>query len=364
MSVTVRPYVNGGWEVDIRVQLPDGSVIRERKKAAASSKQAAQKWAESRERVLLVHGKPKPAKEDVQKVPTLKEFALRFLDGYAKANRLKPSGIASKETVLRVHLTKAFGDKRLDEISTEDVQRLKAALTERAPKTVNNVLTVLSVVLRTAVEWGVIGQIPCSIKLLKAPKSEASFHDFDEFEQLVDVARSEALALLIVLLGGEAGLRCGEIMALEWTDIDFAKRQLTVARSEWKGHVTMPKGGRIRYVPMTRRLTEALREARHLRGPRVLCDGTGKPLTQKVIQVLVRRTARRANVKPGIHILRHSFCSHLAMRGAPARAIQELAGHQDLGTTQRYMHLSPAALDAAIRLLETGTDTSRVAVEK
>ena len=41
------------------------------------------------------------------------------------------------------------------------------------------------------------------------------------------------------------------------------------------------------------------------------------------------------------------------MRGAPARAIQELAGHQDLGTTQRYMHLSPAALDGAIRLLET-----------
>jgi integrase len=153
-------------------------------------------------------------------------------------------------------------------------------------------------------------------------------------------------------------------MGLEWTDVDFAKRQLTVSRSEWKGHVTMPKGGRIRYVPMTRRLTEALREARHLRGPRVLCDGAGKPLTQKVIQVLVRRTARRANVKPGIHILRHSFCSHLAMRGAPARAIQELAGHQDLGTTQRYMHLSPAALDAAIRLLETGTETGRAVVEK
>jgi integrase len=68
-----------------------------------------------------------------------------------------------------------------------------------------------------------------------------------------------------------------------------------------KGHVTMHKGGRVRYVPMTKRLTDALREARHLRGPRVLSDGTGKPLTQKVLQVLVRRTARRANVKPGIH---------------------------------------------------------------
>jgi integrase len=365
MSVTVRPYVNGGWEVDVRVQLPDGSVVRERRKASASSKQAAQKWAESRERVLLVHGKPKPVPKEVgQQAPTLNAFAVRFLDGYAKANRLKPSGIASKESVFRVHLAKAFGETRLDAITTEDVQRLKASLTERAPKTVNNVLTTLSVVLKTAVEWGVIERVPCSIKLLKAPKSEASFYDFDEFERLVEAARSEALALLVVLLGGEAGLRCGELMALEWADIDLAKRQLTVARSEWKGHVTTPKGGRLRYVPLTRRLTDALRDARHLRGPRVLCDGAGKPLTQKVIQVLGRRTARRANVKPGIHILRHTFCSHLAMRGAPARAIQELAGHQDLGTTQRYMHLSPAALDAAIRLLETGTDTARSAVEK
>jgi site-specific recombinase XerC len=41
------------------------------------------------------------------------------------------------------------------------------------------------------------------------------------------------------------------------------------------------------------------------------------------------------------------------MKGAPARAIQELAGHSELGMTQRYMHLTPAAVDAAIRLLET-----------
>jgi len=49
------------------------------------------------------------------------------------------------------------------------------------------------------------------------------------------------------------------------------------------------------------------------------------------------------------------------MRGAPARAIQELAGHQDLTTTQRYMHLSPAALDAAIRVL---VDTGSCQIEK
>jgi site-specific recombinase XerD len=95
----------------------------------------------------------------------------------------------------------------------------------------------------------------------------------------------------------------------------------------------------------------------------VLCDDDGAPLTQKVIQVMMRRAATQANVRPGVHILRHTFCSHLAMRGAPARAIQELAGHQDLQTTQQYMHRSPAALDAAIRLLETGTEARGEIVE-
>jgi site-specific recombinase XerD len=83
-----------------------------------------------------------------------------------------------------------------------------------------------------------------------------------------------------------------------------------------------------------------------------LSHSDGQPLTQKVMQVMMRRAARRANVKLGIHILRHTFCSHLAMRGAPVRAIQELAGHEDLTTTQRYMHISPAAIEGAIRLLD------------
>jgi site-specific recombinase XerD len=70
--------------------------------------------------------------------------------------------------------------------------------------------------------------------------------------------------------------------------------------------------------------------------------------------VLVRKAARKANLaNDGVHVLRHTFCSRLAMRGAPARAIQELAGHQDITTTQRYMHLSPAAVVSAICLLES-----------
>ena len=85
----------------------------------------------------------------------------------------------------------------------------------------------------------------------------------------------------------------------------------------------------------------------------MLCS-SDTPLTQRLVQGLVARAARRANLRSiGVHVLRHTFCSHLAMKGAGARAIQELAGHQDLSTTQRYMHVSPAAIDSAIRLLES-----------
>jgi integrase len=276
------------------------------------------------------------------------------MEGRARANRQKPSGIAAKETILSLHLIPLLGAKRLDAITNEDVQRLKSHLTDRSPKTVNNVLTCLSVLLKKAVEWDVIDRVPCVIQLLKTPKSSATFHDFDEYERLVSAARElDPQTYVIVLLGGEVGLRCGEMMALEWGDVDLTKRQLTIERSDWKGHVTAPKGGRLRYVPLTVRLAAALRDHRHLKSSRVLCPADGRHANQHFVQRLVGRAARHANVRVGVHILRHTFCSHLAMKGAGARAIQELAGHQDLSTTQRYMHVSPAAVENAIRLLDS-----------
>ncbi|MGB7220094.1 MAG: tyrosine-type recombinase/integrase [Vicinamibacterales bacterium] len=359
MSVTVRPYRRGGWTVDVITRLADGRRYRERRRLSVRSQSAAHRWGEDRERHVLQHGPPQVKKE----VPTLEEFAPRFIDGHARANRQKPSGIAAKETILKVHLVPLLGTKKLDAIRNEDVQRLKSVLSQKSAKTVNNVLAVLGVLLKKAVEWEVLERLPCSIRLLPVSAGSARFHDFDEYERLVKAAHeTDRQALVVVLLGGEAGLRCGEMMAMEWTDVDLVKRQLCVARSEWKGHVTVPKGGRLRYVPLTARLSGALREHRHLRGSRVLCERDGSPLTQRAVQGLVLRAARRANLRNvGVHVLRHTFCSHLAMRGAPTRAIQELAGHRDLVTTQHYMHLSPSAVEDAIRLLEHGARGNMVA---
>ena len=353
MSVTTRAYFSGGWEVDIRFRLPDGTVVRERTRSLLPSRSAAQRWGQARERVLLLKGKPTDHEKEVAQVVTLKEFAPRFIDGYARANRQKPSGIAWKQTILRAHLIPRFGQLPLDRITTQDVQRLKAELVGKAPKTVNNVLTVLNVVLKTAISWGVIDRVPCVIRLVKTTTPTAHFHDFSAYESLVKAARADGTsATLIVLLGGEAGLRCGEIMALEWGDVDLANRQLTVAKSDWKGQITAPKGGRLRRVPLTLRLAGALAATRRSRNQRVVVNDAGRSLTLKMVECVMHRVAAAAGVRGGVHILRHTFCSHLAAKGVSLRAVQELAGHQDLATTQRYMHLSPAALEDAIRVLD------------
>lgn len=189
MSVTLRRFRRGGWEVDIRLVWPDGRKMRVRKKAPVSSHGSALRWGQAREQELFSCGLEKPRRE----APTLAEFAPRFVEGYARANRQKPSGVAAKEMILRVHLLPAMGSKKLDAIGNEDVQRLKRLLESKAPKTANNVLTVLGRLLRVAVEWEVIEKMPCSIRLLPVPPRQAAFHDFEAFERLVTAARRASI---------------------------------------------------------------------------------------------------------------------------------------------------------------------------
>lgn len=361
MTVKVRPYKRskrGGWEVDISITLPDGSEARERRRATVSTMQQAVRWGEARERELLLEALARPAANDPKKeVPTLKEFATRFIEDHAEANRQKPSGIHAKKTILRLHIEPLLGDKKLDQIKSEDVQRLKRSLRERAPKTVNNVLTVLGKLLRVAVQWDVIPSMPCRIELLKAPKAEKSFYEFDELVRLLEAARKVgSSAELAVLLGADAGLRRGEMISLRWGDIDLVRRRLHVRRADWNGIESLPKGGRGRTVDLTSRLAAALKQHRHLRSDRVLCEEDGKPITSRTLARWMRQATRRAGlaVAEGPHILRHTFCSHLAMQGATVMAIKELAGHQDVSTTMGYMHLSPNAKRGAIELLERG----------
>jgi integrase len=353
----VRTYEkNSRLMVEIRFRWPeDRSVYRERVRSPVASKTGSQRWGEERERSLLRAGKvvatPPP---EVKEVPTFRDFTSRYMDNHSRANREKASSIAAKESIFKHHLLPGVGHKRLDAITDEDVQTLKKALAHRQRKTANNVLAVLSNVLRVAVKWKAIAAMPCAIDFYKVSNVVPEFYEFSEYARLTEAAAQiDTATAVAILLGGDAGLRRGEICALRQCDVDFARRQIRVERSDWKGVEDTPKGHRGRIVPMTEALFAALQTHRDLRGERVLTLDDGADVAGHALRDWIERAQRRAGLPAtgNAHILRHTFCSHLAMKGAPVKAIQELAGHASLTTTLRYMHLSPAARTSAIALL-------------
>ena len=359
--VKVRPR-GEFWQIDIRFRWPDGTEYRERRNAPVSSKSGAQRWAQAREASLLSSGRPTPPVAPVAPLPTLSAFWPRVLTDHYAASRKKASTVDAVEAIFRLHLDPALGAKTLDQVTASDVAALKGVLADLAPKTVNNVLSVLGRLFRCAVEWGVIATGP-RIGLLPVPPSSRDWYELPEYLRLVDGARKAGTGhLCLVLLGGSAGLRRGEIRALKWSNLDLARGQMTITRAFWRNAEASPKGGRSRVVPIGAELVAALKAHRHL-GERVLtAEGVA---SNRTLRSWVQAAERRAclPVTGAVHVLRHTYCSHLAAAGVPAKAIQELAGHADLATTQRYMHLAPGDKAGAVDLLAAYRGTV-AAIEK
>jgi integrase len=346
--VAVRK-IDGKWYTDFRFQHADGRMERIRKCSPIQSKAGAEQFEHdlrTRLRAPVCIAK---------EVPIFSAYAEEFMKSYALANN-KPSEQEAKACILRNHLIPAFGEVRLDQIKTHPIEVLKADLLAngKSRKRVNNVLACLGKMLRYAHEVELIDTVP-RIKLLKLPPQKFDFLTFEELSRLIDAVKDDTERRALFLVAAEAGLRQGEMVALEWGDVDFVTGTITVRRSSWRGIIGSPKGGRERKIPLTAKLRAALKAHRHLRGERVFCHDGGSAFTQSAIEAALRHGSKRAALRRiGSHVLRHTFCSHLAMRGAPPKAIQELAGHSTLAMTLRYMHLAPSALREAIGLLDFG----------
>lgn len=353
--MTARRDGRKGWVVDFIYRFPDGRKERVRRTSPVQTKRGAEAYERLLREEML--DPPQPREE----VPTFNRFADEFLATYVKSNN-KKSTEADKTSVLKVHLRPTFGKLWLDEIDLRRIERFKAKLVEKVakPKTANNILAVLNKLLSYAVEVGVLESKP-RIRLFRVPPTKFDFLDFEEWERLVAVLDLEPLWGPAILAAGEGGFRLGEILGMWCEDMDHVAGVITVRRALWRDHLGSPKGHRERKVPMTRRLAARLKEQRHLKGKFMWSDDEGEPLTKKMAQRALERCCRRAGLRRiGWHKLRHTFCSHLAMRGAAPKAIQELAGHRDITTTMKYMHLASSALHEAIGLLEPRTDGDKL----
>jgi integrase len=346
------------YYVDVYVDVPQRGIRRIRRRSPLQTKRGAELY--ERELVEAALSTSTPSREERR----MDDFAVEFLTSYCAANN-KYATIEAKESILRVHLIPAMGMLSLREVNARVIEGYKATkiLEGCSPKTVNNHLTVLRKPLSVAQEWELIEQIP-PVKWLRVPPQKFCFLSFEEAERLVAAAESVWRPAILIAL--RCGLRLGEIMALRWEDLDLVTGRLVVNRTVSRGRVGSPKNGRTREVPLGREILRTLKEHRHLKGDLVFPGPQARLLHRNETKHPLWRACKRAGLRPvGWHALRHTFASHLAMRGAPLKAIQELLGHSTIEMTTRYAHLSPNVSREVVGLLDglgniTGTAAGAV----
>ena len=261
--------IRNSWWVDFRFRR-----VRYRIRSTENSKAGAAAY-EVVLRQRLSCGEPIDGrqKDQISIPPTFKEFSEQWHSTYV-CNNNKISEQKSKYFTLNAHLIPFFGQKRIDQISSLIIEEYKAKKrgSGLAPKTINNHLSVLSKCLHTAQEWVGLTGIP-KIKLLKVPPQPFDFLSRDESEKLLD-AINHPVWHAMVLVALRTGLRLGELLALEWPDIDMEMRMLTVKHSISRGVIGTPKSNKERYIPLTKETCDVLKQIKKPRGF-VFCQTVG-----------------------------------------------------------------------------------------
>jgi integrase len=369
-SCNVRMTPKGWIEYDIVAVWPNGEHERERRQCPLQTMTGARAWAKERERELYALGPPstRKARARVTWAKFWIEFKrLHFTSGPRGA--LKPSQVASIESHWTHHIAPFWGWRALDDTTAHLVLEWLTALqapaesrrgkikTARRPKTINNILITFNTMLSRAEEWEIAPRGLPRAKLLRVAKPEIEFYHADELRQLLEGAWRCGLDVAIaVLLGARAGLRAGEIIGLRGSDVAPHRDELLIQRSIWKGKIHAPKSGKPRRVPIPEDLAAHLRAVKGY----VLANKDGSPLSGRQLQHLVRRAELAAGIADAsgrLHRLRHTYASLLVMKGAPLAVVQALLGHAEIATTMRYAHLSPGALEDAVKLLGDGGET-------
>jgi integrase len=326
----------------------------------AQIQQLAAARAEADERVTRAHrlGDPRLAHEietekpaEKPKLPTLKEFfegifTASFLPRFSPATRDRYLGVA------RQGLLELFGHLRLDEIDAMtdrafDTWLRTKGLQARGPRGLLRTLT------RCAFEAGLLPEQP---RLAPLPAQSRKLPSAPVHAD-VDALLKHATGWLrvAVALAAYAGLRSGEIRALEVRDVDFQRGVITVrhALSGEAAEVCTPKSGHERGIPISELLVSILAEACKSKLPkaRVVTRAGETPRRQAILHALTK-LQREHGLKPWtVHSLRHFFCSALVRGGASLEAVRVLAGHSKLDVTQRYLHVADGDLATAIRKL-------------
>jgi integrase len=300
-----------------------------------------------------IRGKEKKAKPILFK---------KFADEYLKAWKQERKASTADREERRVDgvLVEHFGNMSLHTITRKHVEDFITRRREGGNKkkkdkgictaTANRDLVRLSSMFKRAVAWGYLEVNPLAgLSQAKEQNEEASYLSREEVARLLASCPDKIRPLITAAVN--TGMRWGELMALEWKDVNFERGLLTVRD---------PKNRETRHVPMNVTVRETLeahrrRQAQEVEG--IISHVFARPETGKP-WVDVRKTYYEALKDAKItrrvtfHGLRHTAASHMVMNGVDLRTVGKILGHKTAQITLRYAHLAPDHLKGAVDRLD------------
>ena len=290
--------------------------------------------------------------EIVDEFATWPEFLDRYLQ-YAKVTK-SPSTVSkdlSRLKVITEFLSKR-GVIKLKQIDCLLMEEFKAQVLKTCcPKTFNHHLDLIRTILNKAAEWKCLrsNSLVGFRRLKNSRDRQMRFLTSEEIQRVLGAADPFMRRAIMLFLN--TGLRKSELVYIEWKDIDFENRILTVqAKPEFGFH---PKSYKRRHIPINSTLEKLLLDLPQ-NGRFIFDDGGNHPLHHPDFYYKnLMRVYKKADVQgANLHTLRHTFASHLVMSGVDVRTVQELMGNSSIAITENYSHLSPVHRTRAVEMLK------------
>ncbi len=278
----------------------------------------------------------------------------------------RPSTVKDYRNTVRRYLVGEFGaDTLLHTIDTRRVDAFRERMLAEghlSRRTIQKILVLLHGILKRAKRKGWIASNPAEDAERVAVRRSGDFNVLAP-EEVHAVARADGSELYgaIYVTAAFTGLRMGELRALRWSDVDFAKRLVHVRRSLTGNAYGAPKSQRVRSVPMSDPVARVLDGlSRRAEGGRaddlVFSPGYNVPFHHDTVRKRFYAALEaaglgrlRAKEDPVVfHDLRHTFGT-LAVQAFPLSDVKAMMGHADISTTMIYVHHVPQT-DAAARL--------------
>lgn len=310
---------------------------------------------------------------------SMENYLNRWLD-YSKNNIEESTYVFYRKIILNT-LIPYFGEIRLDKLNSMHIQDFLTSKYDEgkvSKTTIRHYYTVLNIALNQAIKWNMIDVNPTrSIDPPKKDKKKFNVLELHEIEKLMNYTKTSKFSLLYLAfhLAIFAGLRRGEIIGLQWEDINFENKFISVRNNRIRvarGYkMSTPKTDKsVRTVALLDSTINLLKEAKVEQNKNkllfgqeyykeenydfVCCWPNGKPLDGEYVSDTFKKIIRKLEFDDiRFHDLRHTHATLLLSQGVNPKIVSERLGHSSIGITlDTYSHVLPNMQQEAINKLE------------